>query len=194
MNKGVLLILIFICAELVPQQVYSQKGIAKFIPNRYEILDSASGNLNLDKYNDLILVLRMIGEDTIYNEAPKRPVLILTGNSKGGYTLVSRNDNAVYTHDIGMFDSFSEVQITAGSFSIHHMGGLSLTKINNIHTFTYNMGMKKWMLYKHEQYFTSIQHFEDTDSLDVNETADIKTEKDFGKITFEDFDLLKEYK
>ena len=36
--------------------------LSRFIPDGYSILDSASGNLNLDKYNDMIVILKKNNE------------------------------------------------------------------------------------------------------------------------------------
>ena len=54
------------------------------------VLDTVSGNLNLDNYNDMILVLKKIEEEKssdVAENAEKRPLLILIGEPNNKYIL-----------------------------------------------------------------------------------------------------------
>ena len=73
------------------------KSLNEIIPVGFEIRDSVSGNLNDDKYQDMILVLKRIGEDSLSltsDFAIKREALILYGDEQG-YTVIARNMNVV---------------------------------------------------------------------------------------------------
>ena len=57
-----------------------ENPISKFIPDGYSVLDSVTGNLNLDKHNDLVLVLKKNDEEktsNVIDNPVKRPLLIL---------------------------------------------------------------------------------------------------------------------
>ena len=163
--------------------------ISSLIPEGYQLLDSTYGNLNLDKYKDLILVLKKAGEDTssdVSKHPEKRPLLILTGKADGGFVLAARNDNTVYCIDCGgaMGDPFQQVVIKNGYFSIEHYGG-SGWRWRRIVTYRYAAADKNWWLYKdgHESF-----HASDPEKVE----SKIITEKDFGKIRFDAFDIYKE--
>src|SRR5436305_8535276 len=68
--------------------------ISQFIPIGYSAIDTASGSLNLDSLNDMILVLRKDGEDSTSNfgndKPEKRPLLILLGQPNNVYKVADR--------------------------------------------------------------------------------------------------------
>jgi hypothetical protein len=77
-------------------------NISRFIPKGYALLDTAMGDLNLDNYKDIILVLKTIGEDTALDATEyKRPLLLLLGHVDKNFTVVARNDNIVRCHQCG---------------------------------------------------------------------------------------------
>jgi hypothetical protein len=167
--------------------VSAATDISAFIPDGYLLLDSTYGNLNLDSYKDLILVLKKKGEDLssdVSEHPEKRPLLILTGEADGSYVLAARNDNTVYCVDCGgaMGDPFVDVVITNGYFSIEHFGGSGWRWSRIV---TYRYADKNWWLYKdgHESF-----HASDPEKVE----SKILTEKDFGRIRFDAFDIYKE--
>src|ERR1700748_1748297 len=123
MIKKLLLLTIFL---LHLAFAYGQfKPLKSFIPPNFTLLDSASGDINLDGVNDLVLILR----DTVEKMNPdaNRPLLLLQGNSNGLYKLVGRNDNVVLCKNCGGIhgDPYEGITIKKGYFSIEHMGGTS---------------------------------------------------------------------
>jgi len=163
-------------------------SLASFVPEGYTALDTTSGDLNLDPYPDMIMVLRKNGEDTATDadNPPKRPLLILTGQPDNTYQLAARSDNAVYCISCGgaMGDPFINMVIKKGYFSVEHYGGSSW-RWSRIITFKYSPDDKAWYLHK-----------DGTESFRAGEDekgkAVIRTTKDFGKVPFEQFDIYKE--
>ena len=163
--------------------------LAQFIPVNYSPLDTTSGDLNLDQFSDMIMVLRKNGEDTtsdVVEHPEKRPLLILLGQADSTYKLAARNDNAVYCVDCGgvMGDPFMEVVIKKGYFSIEHYGGSGWRWTRTI-TFKYVPADSYWYLHK-----DGGESFHAADPEKV--TTKVKTAKDFGKVPFDSFDIYKE--
>ena len=163
--------------------------LTAFIPAGYSLLDSASGNLNLDNLRDYILVLKKNGEDTLAGDtaqAPRRPLLVLTGVGGGGFLLKGRNDKTVLCFNCGgvLGDSFMGIVIKNGYFSVEHYGGSSW-RWTRIITYKYSAADDRWYLFKDgHEYFHAAQ----PDSVQRT----ILTTKDFGKVAFEAFDIDKE--
>jgi len=169
----------------------SEHSFTNFIPDGYTILASAIGDLNLDPYPDMLLVLKKKGEDSIANDVDhtvKRPLLILIGQANESFTLAARNDNVVYCVNCGgmMGDPYIGIVIKKGYFSIEHYGG-SAWRWTRIITFKYSTGEKYWYLHKDGgvSYHTS-----EPDKMETN----IKTTKEFGKISFDKFDIYSDWK
>jgi len=157
------------------------KSVLKLIPKGYSVLNFTGGDLNLDKYDDAILILKQNGEE---KDELQRPLYILIGNSQGGFQKVAENNNSVLGYfDGGVFgDPFDSVTIKKGYFSIEHYGG-SNWRWSRIVTFKYNKKKKNWFLYKDggESYHTS------------NPTkikTEIQTVKDFGVVPFEKYNIF----
>ncbi|WP_113616957.1 hypothetical protein [Chitinophaga flava] len=164
------------------------RQLAPFIPKGYLILDTTSGDLNLDPYPDMIMVLYKPGEDStsdVVEHPEKRPLLILLGQPDHSYKLAARNDNVVYCVDCGgiMGDPFESVVIKNGYFSVEHYGG-SAWRWTRIITFKYSPTDKYWYLHK-----------DGGDSFHASEpdkvTSKVRTSKDFGKVPFNKFDIYK---
>jgi hypothetical protein len=164
-------------------------AVMKAIPKGYELLNSASGDLNLDPYPDLLLVLRQANEAETSDAAlhpGKRPLLIFTGGPGHTYRLAARNDNAVYCVDCGgmMGDPFTDIVIKHGYFSIEHYGG-SAWRWTRIITFKYAPAEENWLLYKdgNESF-----HASEPDKI----TTKTYTVKNFGRVPFARFDIYKD--
>jgi hypothetical protein len=167
----------------------SDEQLRQFIPSGYSLLDSASGNLNLDAFTDLVIILKKDGEDSssdVTEHPEKRPLLLLTGTPDGSYQLEGRNDNTVYCIDCGgvMGDPYMDVVIKNGFFSVEHYGGSSW-RWTRIVTYKYSPAEKRWYLFKdgHESF-----HSSDPEKVERK----VLTSKDFGRIVFQDFDIYKE--
>ena len=167
------------------------ENIGIFIPENYTILDTISGNLNLDNYNDMVLVLKKNNEEKtsdVIDNPEKRPLLILIGEPNNKYKLVERNDNSVYCVDCGgmMGDPYIQIVIKQGYFSVEHYGG-SAWRWNRIITYKYSKEDDNWFLYK-----DGGESFNTSEPEKVEKT--IKTTKDFGKVPFKDFNIYSEKK
>jgi hypothetical protein len=171
----------------VPQG--GEYGLRAFVPTGYEILDSATGDLNGDAYTDCLLVLKKPDEEAqarVSEDPEKRPLLVLTGTAGGGLQLAARNDNTVYCVSCGgmMGDPYMGLTIKNGYFSVEHYGG-SAWRWTHITTFKWSAEDKTWLLHKDggESF-----HALEPDKVET----DVKTQKDFGKVPFEQFDTYKE--
>lgn len=188
MNKQLLLSIfgLLLISTIYGQDQYT--AFSKFIPKNYSILSISKGNLNLDKIEDVILVLKKDGEDSLSSaEKPiKRKTLILIGQANGSYKLVVQHDNLVYyyNYDLNFKDAFVDLNIENGSFSISHYGGF-VQRWGRSSEFKYNLKDKNWYLVK-DEYST----FEATDPENT-EKEKVLTEKEFGKIPLNKFDIYK---
>lgn len=172
----------------VPAKSYAEQ-LEQFIPKGYSILDTASGNLNLDTYPDMILVLKKDNEEQtsdVIDHPEKRPLLVLTGDASGTLKQAARSDNTVYCVDCGgvFGDPYDGIVIKNGYFSVQHYGG-SNWRWTRIITYKYNKSDRQWYLHKDggESFHTSEPE---------NVTEKIRTTKDFGKVKLGEFDIFEE--
>ena len=164
-------------------------NLSVFVPEGYTALDTTSGDLNLDQYSDMVLVLKKNEESTtsdVSEHPEKRPLLILIGQADNTYKLAAKSSTAVYCIDCGgmMGDPFMNVVIKKGYFSIEHYGGSAWRWTRTI-TFKYSSVDNYWYLHKdgHESF-----NVDDPDKVETK----IYTTKDFGKVPFDVFDIYKE--
>lgn len=163
-------------------------SLQEIIPAGYELRDSISGNLNNDQFQDLIIVLKRNNEDSlaaISEFAVKRETIILYGGPSG-YSVVARNMNVVYCVTCGgvMGDPYEGITINNETFSVSHYGG-STWRWGRVTTFAKNT-KGTWVLTEDEnESFNAV-------NPDVTNETTITTPKDFGVITFEQFDIDKE--
>ena len=163
--------------------------LLEFVPSNYSVLDTLSGDLNLDEINDYILVLKKNGEDTLSNvidNPERRPLLILLRDKNNKLKFAKRNDNTVYCIDCGgvMGDPFMGLTIKNGYFSVEHYGG-SAWRWTRIITYKYSKQENDWFLHKDG---SESFHASEPEKVESN----IRTTKDFGKIKFTEFDIYKE--
>lgn len=168
------------------------ENISKFIPKSYTVINITSGNLNLDSFSDTILVLKKNGEESNQNQ-DRRIILILIGQSKNSFKLEKRNDNAVFCYACGGRggDPFGGIAIKNGLFSIEHFiaGG---DHWEAVATFKYDKSKANWFLYKEgfESYRFNDSQDENAEAL-VLDVKEQKTTKDFGIISFDNYDIFK---
>ena len=190
-------------ADIVKHDTFNEpidtlsETLKSFIPSGYSAINVSSGDANLDGLTDKILVLRNNTEETTSNYADdkpdKRPLLLLLGQSDGSYKLAIRNDNVIECIDCGgMFgDPFVGTAIQNGYFSIEHgiAGGQHWEKTT---TFKFDKTQENWFLY--EDHFISYK-FNDSNDPDaealVTDIDNLKTTKDFGKVSFDKYDTYK---
>jgi hypothetical protein len=94
--------------------------IGEFIPEGWEVLDSAEGDLNKDGINDKAFIIEPIDKLTL-----ERNLLIAFGNKDGTYTLSINSRKAILlSHEGGPFgDPFLDICVDRGSVLIKFMGG-----------------------------------------------------------------------
>jgi len=164
-------------------------ALKKFVPKGYQVLNITKGDLNLDAYPDVIMVLKKISEEETTNDVDhpeKRPLLILTGQPDKSYRLAARSENTVYCFKCGgiMGDPFSDITIKKGYFTVEHFGG-SAWRWTRFVTYKYSSADKNWYLHKdgHESYHATEPEKGKTTTYTI---------KDFGKVPFTQFDIYKE--
>jgi hypothetical protein len=157
------------------------QSVSKFIPSDYTVLDIVYGNLNFDKFQDAIMVLKNKKEDTRLaqdlDSNEKRPLLLLIGQPDNTYKQVKRSDNTVIGYVSGIADnSYQGITIGNGIFYIDYSyaGGYTETV-----TIRYSKSEDNWFLYSLDQSFPR------------NETNADVTEIYVEKIPFERFKLYK---
>jgi hypothetical protein len=157
------------------------QSMASALPAGYKILDTKTGDVNLDGRQDALVVLERSNlKDTDYDV--KRPLLIFTRAKNGVLKLTARNDHVALCKSCGgvFGDPYEGMVIKDGFFSVEHYGG-SAWRWTNIVTFRYSSKAQRWYLWKIGG-----------DSYHVSEpnkiTTRVKTQKEFGMIAFEKFD------
>lgn len=176
-------------------------NLKSFIPKGYSVLSVEYGDLNLDKFQDAILVLRKDNEDKTSKmvdegKPEKRPLLLLSGQKNGSYKIAFKNDNAILCFDcIGVYDSndpFSKITIKKGSFTIFNDVNGSRHWTQTI-TFKYNVTKSNWFLYQ-----TNFINYKPNDKNDkkakklVPNYTSLKTTADFGEVSFQKFNIYNE--
>jgi hypothetical protein len=184
----ILLLTFFFCQfsfgrqQSIGDTIILPQKISNFIPTGYALIDTAMGDLNLDKYGDMILVLKTIGEDTAMDATEyKRPLLLLLGHADKTFTLAARSDNVVYCYQCGgvFGDPYSGVEIKKGLLTVHHFGGSNDRWSNDI-TFKYSPTDKTWYLYK------IVDKGWNVFSMDKVETR-VQTKRNFAIVSFEKY-------
>ena len=158
-----------------------------FVPEGYAILDTASGDLNLDGTTDVLLVLKDKNEETVSDGTEfSRPLLILTRDTDGKLTRARENGFTVMCRQCGgvFGDPYVGLTIKNGYFSVEHYGG-SNWRWTKIITYKYSKEDNEWYLHKvgGESYHTS-----DPDKSESH----VRTTKDFGKVKFEEYSYNEE--
>lgn len=154
--------------------------LRQLIPPGWDLLDTMSGDLNKDKYLDLLLILRDPAEDSLGDVA--RPLLVCVGDAENGFTVVARNENVVLCYDCGGVygDPYDGLAIKNGYFSVEHYGGSSW-RWTKIITFKYNESQKTWLL--HRDAGVSYNVFDP----DNEEPENVSNQEHYGKMKFADY-------
>jgi hypothetical protein len=150
-----------------------------FIPQGYNVLDSAFGNLNKDAYTDLLLILKSDTENM--NPDTTRPVLVLAGTASGNFRLLARGDHAVLCANCGgvFGDPYQRIVIKNGFFSLEHYGG-SGWRWTRVITFRYDPSTSIFRL--HRDAGVSFHASEPN-----NQTSLVHQKKNYGKVTLNDY-------
>lgn len=163
-------------------------SINKYIPEGYEIFYKTIGNLNLDTIPDVILIIHKIVEDTLYNPAPKRILLILIGQTNGTYKLMYKSENIVFSHDMGGVSNpepFEKITIDNGYFTVNHFGGMGSFHWEIAAIFRYVPNEK--MFYLDKEVIDAGKESEI--ASEIKNEKKILTTKDFGKVSFLEYNI-----
>ncbi|MDP4236427.1 MAG: hypothetical protein Q8919_08280, partial [Bacteroidota bacterium] len=164
----------------------------------YSVLDWESGDLNKDGIQDAILILRKDGEDStsdVIEHPEARPLLLLIRSSDGKLNLAARNDSTVYCINCGgmLGDPYTRIVIKKGYFTIEHYGGSSWRWTRDI-TYKYSTKDKCWYLHRDGTVRMKMNpsYNPNAEAMIKDGPDEIRTEKDFGKVRFENFSIYKE--
>ena len=119
-----------------PSLPRSGNSINSLIPTGWHLLDSATGDLNKDKLNDLVLIIeadstvQIMRKDAVEEyewEGNPRILCVYLREKKGGYRFsVQADDLVLWSNEGGMMgDPFTTIVVERGSFQIHFYGGSS---------------------------------------------------------------------
>jgi hypothetical protein len=161
------------------QEVLSHipKSVSRYqdcIPSGFDTLAVASGDLNEDGKEDVVLVLNSKGEDSIGGTDELNRILIVLFKSGDGFTVISKSDKPVKCKNCGgggWGDPFNEIVIENGTLSIAHHGGGTM-RWDKINKFRYQDG-DFYMIGITSDQFNNIKlcdggQFADTDYEDIN--------------------------
>jgi len=160
-----------------------------YVPKGYFIVSITEGDLNLDQWNDAILILGQDCEDSLSNfdNQMKRKCLLLTGNEKNTYELACENDNIIYyyKYDWNFPESLAAVNLKKGIFTFSFYGGMR-TRWHREISFHYSTEKKLWYLISDT--FGTFDALEEDPSLETEKNL---FEKDFGFVNFTAFDIYE---
>jgi len=112
------------------------KTITDFIPENYFVLDSLSGYINKDNFQDKIIILASEKE---YKESTPRTLIILINDGMGGYILKIKNQNVIpclkCAGGIGGEDSYRDLLLNKNLFSFTQLRINDSELIKNKYTF-----------------------------------------------------------
>lgn len=178
-------------ATTITVAIENKNNLSGFIPEGYVVLDSVRGDLNGDAYMDMLLLLT-VDESADSFEWAKRPLIILTGDEKGKLKLVTQNNKIVYSGDSGgmLGDPYQEISIEKKCFTVFYYGG-SRWRWEVETTFCYSDSAKNWYLEKdyHHSYYLQLGDDEDGEVREDDDKVITKTVKDFGVISFDEYDI-----
>lgn len=155
-------------------------AMVKNTPDGWVIMDTMTGDLNRDKYIDMLIVLQSDAKFVATDEP--RPLLILIGDATGELKLAEQNDNVVLCQDCGgvFGDPYDGLAIKNGYFSVEHYGGSSW-RWTKIITFKYSESQKTWLL--HRDAGNSYNVFEP----DKEEPETVSNQEHYGKMKFSEY-------
>ncbi len=119
------------------------KDIRSFIPEGFDTLATAAGDLNKDKIGDLVMVLGSVKENSAelsFEEIDSLPqrILVVLLKTASGYQLAAKTQTAILCKDCGgvFGDPFAGITVTSGVLTVEHYGG-SAWRWGYTHKFRY---------------------------------------------------------
>ncbi|NLI88189.1 MAG: hypothetical protein GX439_08100 [Bacteroidales bacterium] len=148
--------------------------IKNFIPDSTSECEAYSGDLDRDNFDDIILRFKVKNES-----GTREHFYLFIGQNNGTYKLIAKNDSIELDGVDGT--AFDKIVIKNGYFSLEYTGYGNTSGSYNIITFKYSEEDKNWVL--HRQGSIYVHRY----VTEGKPTENISTQKDFGKILFEDF-------
>lgn len=157
----------------------------------YKIMDSISGNLNLDSEPDYVIILeKKVDSLTLAADefaVTRRVILFTTNNNTFGMTAI--NDNLIDCSRCGgggVGDPYYQPVIDSGIIVFSSLyGACDKTSIDV--SFKYNPGINTWQL---NEIIRSDYNCNDiTEDGEVNVNTETKTPLDFGSVLFSEYPL-----
>jgi hypothetical protein len=155
MKKSIALLSLLFCVESFSQEISIPDELKPFIMPGYEVLDVVKGDLNNDKRQDYLLVLKTAGEDTFSFDNTdwdaNRPLLLITRQANGTLKTVAVNNELIFCKNCGgvMGDPYQGLVIKPGEFTAELYGGSSW-HWEETFTFRYDAVKKNWFLQTHK--------------------------------------------
>lgn len=109
------------------------KTIQVFIPEGYDTISTARGDLNKDNREDIVLSLASNVEDSFEMDDEPVRILIVLLNQKTGYQLVGKSSSVIMCrHCGGVFgDPFAGIDVSKGVLTVFHYGGSAWKWVEN---------------------------------------------------------------
>lgn len=185
MNKILLAITLMVSVNIVAQNTTIPEELKPFIMPGYEAMDVVKGDLNKDKRDDYLLVLKTAGEDSFSFDNTDwdahRPLLLIIRQANGTLKTVAVNNELIFCKNCGgvMGDPYQGLTIKPGEFTADLYGGSSWRWAESF-TFRYDAVKKNWFLQTHKS--TSFQSGDPERTMNESvisrsETGDISIEK-----------------
>lgn len=154
--------------------VHLRMKIKNQIPDSLSECRAYSGDLNHDDFDDIVVRFKLANESET-----REHIHLFLGQNNNTYKLAAKNDSL----DLDGVDgtSFDKIAIKKGYFSIEYRGYGNTGGSYQIITFKYSEEDKNWLLYKQGSKFVH-RYFTEGKPTEI-----IRTQKDFGKILFENY-------
>jgi hypothetical protein len=143
------LLLIFLCFSKI---AFSQKidkvpaEINAFIPKGFEVLELTTGDINLDKLPDYVLVCK--NKKEAEDGGLPRPIMLILQDANKKFKVAKKSEQLIMCAGCGgvMGDPFSGIAINKdGTFSVQHYGGSSWRWSKDA-TFRFDAIKNNWVL------------------------------------------------
>jgi len=185
MKRILFAFILIVSVNAVAQNTTVPEELKPFIMPGYEVMDVVKGDLNKDKLDDYLLVLKTAGEDTFLFDNTDwdahRPLLLIIRQANGTLKTVAVNNELIFCKNCGgvMGDPYQGLTIKSGEFTADLYGGSSWRWAESF-TFRYDAVKKNWFLQKHKS--TSFQSGDPERTMNESvisrsETGDISIEK-----------------
>ena len=186
MNKILLAITLMVSVNIVAQNTTIPEELKPFIMPGYEAMDVVKGDLNKDKRDDYLLVLKTAGEDTFSFDNTDwdahRPILVIIRQANGTLKTIAVNNELIFCKNCGgiMGDPYQGLVIKPGEFTADFYGGSSWRWAESF-TFRYDAVKKNWFLQTHKS-----TNFQSGDP-DKTMSESIISRTEMGDISIEKF-------